>query len=125
MNDFLVQTSWYIPLYVLIGSLLTLPWALGLIRRTGPRPAAYINLLMTFVAFLHGTALFVSVWQQTSQSLSFTWFEIADLQLTFGIEISPVSAGALELVTGISLLTQLYALGYMDKDWSMARGFLV
>ena len=123
MNDFLVQTSWYIPLYVLIGSLLTLPWALGLIRRTGPRPAAYINLLMTFIAFLHGSALLISVWQQPSQSLSFTWFEIADLQLIFGIEISPVSAGALELVTGISLLTQLYALGYMDKDWSMARFF--
>ena len=123
MVDFLLQTCWFIPFYGLIGSLLTLPWSLGLIRRTGPRPAAYLNLLLTFVAFLHGLIVFVSVWQQEAQSLTFSWLEVADLDLSLAIEISPVSSGALEVVTGIALAAQIYALGYMEKDWSLARFF--
>lgn len=123
MTDFLLQTCWFIPFYGLIGSLLTLPWSLGLIRRTGPRPAAYLNLLLTFLAFLHGSVLFLSVWQQQARSLTFSWLQVADLNLSLAIEISPVSSGALELVTGIALLAQIYALGYMEKDWSLARFF--
>ena len=123
MVDFLLQTCWFIPFYGLIGSLLTLPWSLGLIRRTGPRPAAYLNLLLTFVAFLHGFIVFVSVWQQEAQSLTFSWLQVADLDLSLAIEISPVSSGALEVVTGIALAAQIYALGYMEKDWSLARFF--
>ncbi len=123
MVDFLLQTCWFIPFYGLIGSLLSLPWCLGLIRRTGPRPAAYVNLLLTFVAFLHGSIVFVSVWQQEAQSLTFSWLQVADLDLSLAIEISPVSSGALEMVTGIALAAQIYALGYMEKDWSLARFF--
>jgi len=51
LSDFLLQKSWWIPCYGLIGAILTLPWATGAVRRTGPRPAAYFNVLMTFVAF--------------------------------------------------------------------------
>jgi NAD(P)H-quinone oxidoreductase subunit 5 len=123
MTDFLLQTCWFIPFYGLIGSLLSLPWSLGLIRRTGPRPAAYLNLLLTFVAFLHGSVVFASVWQRQAQSLTFSWLQVADLNLSLAIEISPVSSGALELVTGIALMAQIYALGYMEKDWSLARFF--
>ena len=40
MNEFLFSTTWWIPFYSLLGAILTLPWAMGIIRRTGPRPAA-------------------------------------------------------------------------------------
>ncbi len=123
MNDFLLQSSWLIPVYGLIGSLLTLPWSLGIIRRTGPRPAAYLNLLMTALSFIHGSLDFSIIWQQSPQKLVFQWLQVADLDLSLAIELSPVSLGALELVAGISLLAQLYALGYLEKDWSLARFF--
>lgn len=55
MTDFLLHTSWWIPFYGLIGAILTLPWSAGLVRRTGPRPAAYFNLLMTVLALVHGS----------------------------------------------------------------------
>ena len=55
--------------------------------------------------------------------ISVAWWQVADLNLTLDIEISPVSLGALELVTGIALLAQFYALGYMEKDASLARFF--
>lgn len=123
MSDFLLKTTWIVPLYGLLGAILTLPWSLGIIRRTGPRPGAYINLLMTFLAFIHGSIVFTLLWQGQTRQLIFHWLQVADLDLFLTIELSPVSLGALEVVTGISLLTQLYALGYMEKDWSLARFF--
>ncbi|MGH2414128.1 MAG: proton-conducting transporter membrane subunit, partial [Microcystaceae cyanobacterium] len=123
MTHFLLLTSWFIPFYGLIGAIFTLPWSLGIVRRTGPRPAAYINLLMTIIAFIHGSVVFSAIWQQQTQQLVFHWLKVADLDLSLSIELSPVSLGALGLVTGISLLAQIYALGYMEKDWSLARFF--
>lgn len=121
MSNLLVETSWVIPFYGLVGGIATLPWSTGIIRKTGPRPAAYLNLLMTFWSFIHVSLAFSAIWGKTAQQLSFTWLEVADLKLSLGVEISPVSLGAMELVSGISLLAQLYALGYMEKDWSLAR----
>ncbi len=123
MIQFLLQTSWWVPGYGLIGTLLTLPWATGVIKQTGPRPAAYINLLLTIVAFIHGSVAFIAIWGQKPQQLIFHWLQVADLDLTLTVEISPVTLGAMELVTGLSLLAQVFALGYMEKDWSLARFF--
>lgn len=123
MAQFLLQMSWWVPCYGLIGAVLTLPWSTGIIRRTGPRPAAYFNLLMTGLAFLHGTVVFRSTWNQEPQQLFFHWLKVADLDLTFVLDISPVSVGAMELVTVLSLLAQVFALGYMEKDWALARFF--
>ena len=123
MTDFLLNYSWIIPIYSLVGALLSLPWSLGIVRQTGPRPAAYFNILMTVVAFIHGSIIFNLVWTRPAQQFVFHWLQVADLDLTLSIELSPVSFGALELVTGISLVVQIYALGYMEKDWSLARFF--
>jgi NAD(P)H-quinone oxidoreductase subunit 5 len=49
--------------------------------------------------------------------------QAADLDLSFAIEISTISVGAMELVTVLSLLAQIYAIGYMEKDWALARFF--
>ena len=123
MTDFLLENFWVIPLYSLVGAVITLPWSLGIIRKTGPRPAAYINILMTVLGFVHGSIIFNLIWSRPAQQFIFHWLQVADLDLTLTFELSPVSFGALELVTGISLLVQLYALGYMEKDWSLARFF--
>jgi NAD(P)H-quinone oxidoreductase subunit 5 len=76
---------------------------------------------MTVIGFLHGSIAFYFIWQRQTEQLVFHWLQVADLDLTLSIELSPVSLGALELVTGISLLVQIYALGYMEKDWALAR----
>ncbi|HLP91624.1 MAG TPA: NAD(P)H-quinone oxidoreductase subunit F [Nostocaceae cyanobacterium] len=123
MNQFLYLTSWFVPLYSLLGAILTLPWAMGLVRRTGPRPAAYLNLLTTLLAFFHSLFVFVDIWDEEPRNLLITWFQAADFHLSFALEFSPVSIGASILITGLSLLAQIYALGYMEKDWSLARFF--
>jgi NAD(P)H-quinone oxidoreductase subunit 5 len=121
MTEWLLYSSWLIPFYGLVGAVLTLPWSAGFVRQTGPRPAAYFNLFMTLLAFLHGSAVFWVSWGQEPQQIIFHWLQVADLDLTLALELSPVSLGAMEVVAGISLLAQLYALGYMEKDWSLAR----
>ena len=123
MTQFLLQTCWWIPLYGVFGAVLTLPWSTGSVRRTGPRPAAYFNLLMTVFAFIHGSILFRATWGQDPQPLLLHWLQAGDLDLSFALEISSLSVGAMELVTGLSLIAQIYALGYMEKDWAMARFF--
>ena len=123
MNQFLFLTSWFVPLYSLLGAILTLPWGIGIIRRTGPRPAAYINLLTTVLAFGHSLFVFKNIWDREPEKLLVPWLKAADLDLSFSLELSPVSIGATVLITGLSLLAQVYALGYMEKDWSLARFF--
>ncbi|MBW4619632.1 MAG: NAD(P)H-quinone oxidoreductase subunit F [Cyanosarcina radialis HA8281-LM2] len=123
MNDLLTQSTWWVPIYGLIGAILTLPWSTGIVRRTGPRPAAYFNLLMTLLAFVHGSLVFGLVLNQEPQQIVVHWLKAADLDLSFMLEISSVTVGAMQLVTGLSLLAQLFALGYMEKDWALARFF--
>ncbi|MBS3029356.1 MAG: NAD(P)H-quinone oxidoreductase subunit F [Dolichospermum sp. DET50] len=123
MNEFLFLTSWFVPLYSLLGAILTLPWSIGIIQRTGPRPAAYLNLLTTIFGFVHSLLVFKDIWYREQENLVITWFQAADFQLSFALEISVVSVGATVLITGLSLLAQVYALGYMEKDWSLARFF--
>ncbi len=123
MIDFLIRHIWFIPLYGLLGAILSLPWSLGFIRKTGQRPGAYVNILLTLLSFVHGGIIFFNIGNFSSQSISFHWFTIAELDLSLAIEISPISSGALELVTLISLLAQIFAIGYMEKDWSLARFF--
>jgi NAD(P)H-quinone oxidoreductase subunit 5 len=121
MTQFWVETSWLLPCYGLMGALASLPWSAGLIRRTGPRPAAYINIFMTLVASIHGLLAFQGIWNQGSKELMYNWFSFADLQLNLSFELSVLTLGTLELVTTLSLLAQIFALGYMEKDWALAR----
>lgn len=123
MTQFLIETSWLIPVYGLAGAIATLPWSTGWVRRTGPRPAVYINILMTAIAFIHGSLVFRGIWNSGSQELTLTWFQAADLRLSLALDLSVVNLGALELITGLSLLAQLFALGYLEKDWALARFF--
>jgi NAD(P)H-quinone oxidoreductase subunit 5 len=123
MNQFLLSTSWYLPLYGLIAAILTLPWTIGIIRRTGPRPAAYLNLFASTLAFIHSVFIFLGIWSREPKTFSFVWFSAANFDLSFDLDISPITIGASVLITGLSLLAQVYALGYMEKDWAMARFF--
>ena len=116
-----IQLVWLIPLYGFSGMVLSLPWAAGWIRRNGPRPAAYLNLMVTLLAVIHGSLVIREVLSLGPQRLSFSWFQVADLHLRIGFDLSITNLAALELVTFMSLLCQVFALGYLDKEWSLAR----
>ncbi|WP_421659232.1 NAD(P)H-quinone oxidoreductase subunit F [Leptothermofonsia sp. ETS-13] len=121
MTQLFAQTFWLVPCYPLIGMLFSLLWSPGVIRRTGPRPAGYINLLMTFIALLHGSMAFPAVWQQPALHFEIPWLQVAGLDLTIPVEVSSVTVGATTLVTGLNLLAQIYAVGYLEMDWGWSR----
>ena len=121
MNQLLAQTSWWVPGYGLIGAVLTLPWSVGLVRRTGPRPAAYFNVLMTLLALVHSALVLQAVWDQPPLRQVIPWLHVVDLDLSFALEISAVSVGTAMLITALSLIAQVFALGYLEKDWGIAR----
>lgn len=120
MNDW-SQTVWLVPLYALVGAVLAIPWSPGIIRKTGPRPSGYFNILMTFIALVHSLFALREVWEQPVQYLSFQWLHAADLNIAFDLEISTVTVSALVLITGLNLIAQIYAIGYMEMDWGWAR----
>lgn len=121
MTQFLIQTCWWVPGYGLLGALLTLPWSTGTIRRTGPRPAAYFNILMTVVALFHSIIMLLDIWHLPAQTVRVSWLSVMDLDLSFSLDVSRVSIGSAVLITGLSLLAQVFALGYLEKDWALAR----
>ena len=121
MNTAFSQTIWLVPLYALIGVALAIPWSPGIIRQTGPRPSGYLNTLMTIIALVHSILALREIWQQPAKYLSFQWLQAANLNITFDIEISSITVGALVLIAGLNLAAQIYAIGYMEMDWGWAR----
>ncbi|MCC5664508.1 NAD(P)H-quinone oxidoreductase subunit F [Nostoc sp. CHAB 5784] len=121
MAQFLLETVWLVPCYALIGGLLAVPWSPGIIRKTGPRPAGYVNLVMTFLAFVHSAIALQATWNQPAQEVFIPWLSTAGLDLTIALEISSVSIGALVVITGLNLLAQIYGIGYMEMDWGWGR----
>ena len=123
MAQYLLDTVWLIPVYALIGGLLAIPWSPGIIRKTGPRPAGYVNVVMTFISFFHAVFAFSAVWNHPAKQVFIPWLSTAGLNLTINLEISAVSVGALIIITGLNLLAQIYAIGYMEMDWGWGRFF--
>ena len=122
MTPLLAQTSWLIPLYPLFGALLTIPWSPAFTRRTGPRPAGYINILMTLLAFAHSLLAFISFWGKSSPQFFFLpWLQVANLNLIIPMEASAITLGAIMLITGLNLLAQVYAIAYLEMDWGWGR----
>lgn len=123
MAQILLQTVWLIPCYPLIGGVLSMLWFPALTRRTGPRPSGYVNAILTLIAFLHGAIALTAIWNQPAQQQFIPWLNVAGLDLTIPVEISAVTVGATVLITGLNLLAQIYAFGYMEMDWGWARFF--
>ena len=86
MTDFFLHTGWLIPLYPLIGALLTIPWAPGITTKTGPRPTGYIAIAMTVVAFAHSVLGLTAVWGGDPLYLELPWLSVADLNLVIRSE---------------------------------------
>jgi NAD(P)H-quinone oxidoreductase subunit 5 len=121
MHQYLLETSWLIPAYGLVGALVTVPWSTGLIRSKGQRPAAYLNILTTILALFHAVLIFQAVWDQPMYELSLPWFRVADFDLTFKVHLESIGVGAMVLITFMSLLAQVYGMGYLEKEWSLGR----
>lgn len=121
MAPLLVQNIWLVPVYSLIGAALSVIWFPSITRRTGPRPAGYINAGTTSLSFVHALLALPLTWNQPPYEVSFEWLNVAGLNLTLPVQVSSLTVGAIALVSGLNLLAQIFAIGYMEMDWGWAR----
>ena len=82
--------------------------------------------LVTIAAL--GAALGLSIWTLRSVILGhhlefepIEWLDVGGATIDFGLLIDPLTALMLVVVTGVSLLVQIYSLGYMKGDTSFSR----
>jgi NAD(P)H-quinone oxidoreductase subunit 5 len=123
MQNLIISNVWLIPCYPILGVILASPWSLGWSGQLGSRPAGYINILLAGIAFIHALLALVNGWELPSQEISYPWLHSSSLSIDFPIEISPVTLTALAVVTSINLVSQIYAVGYLEIDWGWARFF--
>ncbi|MBP0018504.1 MAG: NAD(P)H-quinone oxidoreductase subunit F [Cyanobacteria bacterium SBLK] len=119
MNTF-SESIWIVPCYALLGAVLALLWSPGLIRRSGPRPAGYVNLILTLSALVHSILALREVWSAPLH-FSVNWLHAVNLDISFDVEASAVTVGALVLILALNALTQIYAIAYLEMDWGWAR----
>ncbi len=123
MAPLFMQSIWLVPCYSLVGAVLSVLWFPSITRKTGPRPAGYVNALMTLISFVHSLIALSETLGHPAYQLSFTWLNVAGLSLDWPIVVSSLNVGALALICGLNLLAQVFAIGYMEMDWGWARFF--
>ena len=123
MSHPLIQSIWLLPIYTLIGAALSVIWFPGITRRTGPRPAGYINALMSFLAFAHASAALFYAWDNPAVDFTVPWLQVANLDLSIPFHIDPIALTACTVITGLNFLAQVFAIGYLELDWGWARFF--
>ncbi|MEO0707381.1 MAG: NAD(P)H-quinone oxidoreductase subunit F [Cyanobacteria bacterium J06649_5] len=123
MDNIWLETGWLIPLYPLMGLLLSIPWSPAFIKKTGPRPAGYVNVLATLVAFVHSVGALYYLWGQPPIHWEFLWFQVAGLAIELPFTFSGLSLAATTLIIALNLMVQLYSIGYLEMDWGWARFF--
>jgi NAD(P)H-quinone oxidoreductase subunit 5 len=123
MDSTILLTAWLVPCYPLLGAVLALPWSLGLSGQLGSRPAGYVNILMAAIAFLHAILALKAGWNLPTQEIVYGWLQSSSLTIDFPIELSTITLTAITVVTGINLISQIYAVGYLEMDWGWARFF--
>jgi NAD(P)H-quinone oxidoreductase subunit 5 len=127
-----IGTAWLIPLYPLVGAAFSLLWSPGLIKRTGPRPSGYINLLMVTLAFGHSLLALLSLHNNSAAgaaaiyappTFGWTWLSTAGLRVGFDGLISEPALIAMTVITGLHVLVQIFSIGYLEMDWGWPRFF--
>jgi NAD(P)H-quinone oxidoreductase subunit 5 len=118
-----VQAMWLLPLYTLLGAALSVIWFPGITRRTGPRPAGYINASLSLLAFGHAAIACISAWDEPAVDFKVPWLQVAGLDLVVPFHIDATAISACVVITGLNLLAQVFAMGYMELDWGWARFF--
>ena len=123
MPHSLIQSIWLLPIYTLVGAALSVIWFPGLTRRTGPRPAGYINAILSLFAFIHASIALSIGWDNPAYDFSVPWLQVANLNLAIPFHVDTTALAACTVITGINFLAQVFAIGYLELDWGWARFF--
>lgn len=111
----MIQYSWLIPLLPALAYVVII-----LFTRRSKMLSAGISILTMASCFVLSIGVFLELVKMDAAhrvvTMSFTWLQIAPWQANVGVLVDPLCVNMLLVVTLISLLVQIYSLGYMHDD---------
>ena len=125
MNDWLEIAAWLVFLLPLASFVLIVAFIRPFFNQFAD-VAGRITIGAIAIAFVLALVLFVEVVQNGGRQIGWTgheWLVVGDFDLRVGIFMDGLTAIMLVVVTGVSLLVQIYSTGYMKDDPGYARYF--
>ncbi|MGP1365726.1 MAG: NADH-quinone oxidoreductase subunit L [Schwartzia sp. (in: firmicutes)] len=121
--EFALTHAWLIPLLPAVAFLI-----IGLFTRQSKNTSAMIAISLSALSFLLAIGVLCAV---VSGSIVMAepfvmktlWAKIGHIELTMGVLVDPLTAMMLMVVTTVSLLVQIYSMGYMAHDPGAGRFF--
>ncbi|WP_285767913.1 NADH-quinone oxidoreductase subunit L [Peribacillus sp. SI8-4] len=107
----MMENAWLIPIFPLV-TFLVLLLSGGRLRERG----AYIGIIFTLASFVLSVLALVERLTAPTYKTTMDWLSIGGTQLTAGFEINQLNALMLVIVSFVSLLVQIYSLGYMKGE---------
>ena len=125
MSDWLEIAAWLVFLLPLASFVLIVAFIRPFFNRF-TTVAGQITIGAIAIAFALSLALFVEVVNNGGRQIGWTgheWLVVGEFDLSLGIFMDALTAVMLVVVTGVSLLVQVYSTGYMKGDPGYARYF--
>ncbi|MDO8671860.1 MAG: proton-conducting transporter membrane subunit, partial [Dehalococcoidia bacterium] len=97
------------------------------VTRPRPKLSGYVTIAAIGLAFLASVSVLLQVIADPkgtgaiANPTSYSWVVTGGLSLSLGVAIDPLAAIMLVVVTGVSLLVQIYSQGYMAGDPGYSR----
>ncbi|MEI6511955.1 MAG: NADH-quinone oxidoreductase subunit L [bacterium] len=115
----MAQLFWTAPIWCAIAALIT---ALFFVPR---RKATWVAALPTVLAVCWSAVLAIFAWQAKTHNLDvrIDWLRIGDWTVMVGAHLDGLSAMMMVIVTSVSLMVQIYSIGYMAGDPGFAKYF--
>ncbi len=108
----MVEQAWLIPVIPLVSFLLIVFFG----KRT-PLRGASIGVLAAGISFVLSLIVFVQMLGEgQTVERSITWFRLASFELELGIHVDGLAALMFVVVTTVSLLAQVFSVGYMADE---------
>ncbi len=123
MFDFALTHAWLIPLLPALAFLI-----IGIGTRQDKDLSAKIAIAMSGISFLLalgvlGAVITRPVVMADPFVQKALWAKVGEIELTMGVLVDPLTAMMLIVVTTVSLLVQIYSIGYMAHDPGAGRFF--
>jgi NADH-quinone oxidoreductase subunit L len=115
----MLQNSWLIPFLPLLSFVFIIFFTIK-----KPELSSYLSIGAVGISFILSFAVLLNVLRDPqSQEFVFNWITIPGFTIQMGILIDPLTSVMLMVVTTVSMLVQIYSVGYMAGDPRFSRYF--
>lgn len=115
----MITYSWIIAVIPLLAFVLLLAFGNRMKER-----AAWIGVTALGLAFLMALKVLAEVLAGAQAAASFEWLKIGSYTIDMGFQVGALEASMMVVVTAVSLMVQIYSMGYMHGDPRFNRYYM-